>query len=274
MDGLHSFSTFFTTLFSLAFFGFILLVSYLIYALKGKKYYNNVLSLTIIYLILMPPALGGIDPVARIIIKYIFLIPLILIFIIINIVIYLLIKKKKIEFKCTYNDFYQFLYRIFFLISIVFSIVSVFEQLIYHIDFDIFYYIISSCNNLYICIIISTMIMYLLGVTNVRTIKKCLKNLALYVVIYNIIYALLLYLLYIIKINVGNVFYLLSGIIKWIFAGLIFVKNIEMNDITVLSKINNNKVKSVLILLAFVIINYFATKILLLLDSLFWINVF
>ena len=270
MDGLHNFSTFFTILFGLAFFGFILLVSYLIYALKGKKYYNNVLSLTIIYLILMPPALGNIDPVARIITKYIFLIPLILIFIIINIIIYLLIKNKKIEFKYTYNDFYQFLYRIFFLISIVFSIVSAFEQLIYHINFEIFYYIISSCNNLYICIIISTMIMYLLGVTNVRTIKKCLKNLVLYVVIYNIIYALLLYLLLnIIKINVGNVFYLLSGIIKWIFVGLIFVKNIEMNDITVLSKMNNNKVTSVLILLAFVIINHFATEGPFLLDSLF-----
>ena len=270
MEGLHNFSTFFGMLFTCAFFGFILLVSYLIYALKGKKYYNNALSLTIIYLIFMPPALGNIDDIARIIIKYIFLIPFILFFTIINFVIYLLIKNKKIEFKYTYNDYYQFLYRIFFLISIVFSIVSVFEQLIYNKNFEIFYYIISSCNNLYICIIISTMIMYLLGVTNVRTIKKCLKNLILYLVIYSILYALLLYvLLNIIKINVGNVFYLSTGIIKWVFAGLVFVKNIEMNDITVLIKINNNKVKSVLILLAFVIINYFATDVPFLLDSLF-----
>ena len=102
MDGLHNFSTSFTILFRLAFFGFILLVSYLIYALKGKKYYNNVLSLTIIYLILT--ALCNIDPDVRII----FLIPLILIFIIINIFIYLLINNKKIEFKYTYNDFYQY----------------------------------------------------------------------------------------------------------------------------------------------------------------------
>ena len=271
MEGLHNFATFFTILFRLAFFGIILLVSYLIYALKGKKYYNNALSLTIIYLISMPPALGNIDPTARITIKYIFLIPFILLFTIINIVLYLLIKNKKIIFKYTYNVFYQFLYRVFFLICIIFSIVSVFEQSIYHIDFTIFYYVINNCNNLYICILISTMILYLLGVMNVSTIKKCLKNLILYLVIYNIIYALLLYLLLnIIKINVGNVFYLSTGIIKWVFAGLIFVKNIEINDITVLSKINNNKVKSVLIFLAFVIINYFATEVPFLLDSLLW----
>ena len=270
MEGLHNFATFFTMLFRLAFFGFISLVSYLIYALKGKKYYNNVLSLTIIYLIFMPPALGNIDPMARIIIKYIFLMPFILLFTIINIVLYLLIKNKKIKFKYTYNDFYQFLYRVYFLICIVFSIVSVFEQLIYHINFEIFYYIISSCNNLYICIIISTMIMYLLGVTNVRTIKKCLKNLVLYVVIYNIIYALLLYLLLnIIKINVGNVFYLSTGIIKWIFVGLIFVKSIEVDEIRLFSKIKNNIIKYILILLVFVILNYYATEVPFLLDSLF-----
>jgi len=270
MEGLHNFSTFFSMLFTYAFLGFILLVSYLIYALKGKKYYNNTLSLTIIYLIFMPPALGNIDDIARIIIKYIFLIPFILFFTIINFVIYLLIKNKKIEFKYTYNDFYQFLYRIFFLISIVFSIVSVFEQLIYNINFEIFYYIISSCNNLYICIIISTMIMYLLGVTNVRTIKECLKNLVLYVVIYNIIYALLLYLLLnIIKINAGDVLYLSTGIIKWVFAGLIFVKNIEVDEIKLFSKIKNNIIKYILILLVFVILNYYATEVPFLLDSLF-----
>lgn len=269
MEGLHAFSTFYSAFFKFVFYGFILLVLYLIYALKGKKYYNNVISLTIIYLIFTPPVIGSIDHIARILIKCIILIPIIIFFTTINIVIYFLIKNKKIVFEFLYDSYYQLLYRVFLLINIVLSIISIFRMLLYNGNIELFYCTKHILTNLYISIIISTMLMYLFWIRNRTCIKRSLLNLIFYITIFDVVYTLLSYLfLNIIKINIGNVFYLSIYFIKWFFAGIIFVKNIDINNIKLLSKIKNDRIKYIIIMLVFAVLINCAIEVPPLIDTL------
>ena len=269
MEGLLAFFDILFSIFKFVFYGFILLVLYLIYALKEKKYYNNVISLTIIYLIFTPPFLEYLDGSARILVKCIILIPIIIFFATINIVIYFLIKNKKIVFEFLYDSYYQLLYRVFLLINIVLSIISIFSIFFYSLNFELFYYAMDILTNLYISIMVSSMLMYLLGIRNRTCIKRSLLNLIIYINIFDAVYTLLSYLfLNIIKINIGNVFYLSIYFIKWLFAGIIFVKNIEINNIKLLSKIKNNKIKYIIIMLVFAVLINCAIEVPPLIDAL------
>lgn len=252
MEGLHAFSTGLQILFSLFLLGFILFVAYTIFALNNKKY-NNVISLSLMCLFLLPPVIGNIDDLGRILFKIIALIPFILLFIIINIIISIKIRNSKQISIFRFNKKYSDLYKIFFGLVIIFNITSIFSQVLCHINFTIYYCSFHILYNIYSHIVLSLLLLYLLNFNDEGVINRLLFKIAMIIFIFDMVYYIFNYIFRIDNEMITNTFFIAENLMKVIVIGVIFVKNIEINIFKSAKLYNFSKS---IVFIVYVVINF------------------